>query len=32
MNDFVVIGLTAGLCVLTWSLIALCERLQGGGR
>lgn len=32
MSDFVVIGMTAGLCVLTWDLIAMCERLQGGGR
>ena len=32
MSDFVVIGMTVGLCVLTWGLIAMCERLQGGGR
>ena len=32
MSDFVVIGMTTGLCVLTWGLIAMCERLQGGGR
>lgn len=32
MSDFVVIGLTAVLCSLTWGLIALCGRLQGGGR
>jgi hypothetical protein len=32
MSDFVMIGLTAGLCLLTWGLIAMCERLQGGGR
>ena len=32
MSDFVVIGMIAGLCVLTWGLIAMCERLQGGGR
>lgn len=31
MSDFMVIGLVAGLCVLTWGLIAVCERLQGGG-
>ena len=32
MSDFVVIGMTAGLCMLTWGLIVLCDRLQGGGR
>lgn len=31
MSDFVVVGLTVVLCVLTCGLIAMCERLQGGG-
>lgn len=30
MSDFVVIGMTAGLCVLTWGLIAMCERAARG--
>ena len=32
MCDLVVISMLAGLCLLTGVLIALCERLQGGGR
>lgn len=32
MSDLVVFSMTAGLCVSTWGLIVLCDRLQGGGR
>jgi hypothetical protein len=32
MSDFVMLGMTAGLFALTWGLIVLCDRLQGGGR
>ncbi len=32
MSDFVVLGITAGLSIMTWGLIELCERLRGGGR
>lgn len=31
MSDFLVLGMIAGLCVLTWGLIVLCEQLQGVG-
>ncbi len=32
MSDFMMAGITAGLCALTWGLIVLCDQLQGGGR
>jgi hypothetical protein len=32
MSDFVMLGIAAGLCALTWGLIVLCDQLQGGGR
>lgn len=32
MSDLFVIGMTVGLCVLTWGLIAICDLLQGGRR
>ncbi len=32
MSDVVVVGLCLSLVLGSWGLIALCERLQGGGR
>ena len=30
MSDLVMIGMIAGLSLLSWGLLILCERLQGG--
>jgi hypothetical protein len=30
MSDVAIVGMIVGLSVLTWGLLILCDRLQGG--